>query len=293
MLATGLVLAAALAGAAGTTAHMETNIAAALERVAALKLLDYEAEYELQVRGRPVKARGIRFVDRRAAEEVLASGLTTGCGDSAGVFYHLLRAQGAELLFLQSADLSIANYLRFKAAGHTGVAVKDPASGRWTLVDPTAGKVLSRDWDPKSPLYGRRWIGHIGAAEGYFSQINEREGVGEFFQRTLSRVPKEVWDRELIGIDFVLEAAAGGPDGLVSDPDVRAFVALYSGVDRRLGFNPRRRVSVRLRPRPKGSGFMCDKDAAGFFCEIAPSRGMGERLFDFVEDSVHRLGPKL
>lgn len=281
------VFACGPAGAAGRPGAREA-IDGALARVAKLRPMDPAKRYTLPVHGKKVSEGYDFFVDRRTPQEVLASGLTTGCGDTAAAFYTLMKPSGFELLFLQSADLSLSNLLGFISAGHTGVGVKDPESGRWFLVDPTAGEVVSEDWDPTTTLYGsgsmRRWIGYRGAPEGYLAQTAPPGDVGRFFRKTLKTAPREALEREIAGLDVVLDPSMFLEDGTTANPGAEAFVALYSGLDRRLGFSPARRVKAVIRDSGQRSGGVtCRPKAGEIDCVISRGYSMDERLFTFIE----------
>jgi hypothetical protein len=261
----------------------DSKIDAAMKRVARLEYMDMQKKYELPVHGKTLRADGIDFVDRRTAKEVLDSNLSTGCGDSAGAFYELLKPAGYEMLFLQSADISVANLLDFVSAGHTGVAVREPESGKWLLADPTNRKILSRDWDPKSKLYGRRWIGYIGQPEGYYSQITAENGVGEFFLRTLKTVPASVLNEQIVGLDFVLEPG-------FENREARKFALMHSGLYERLGIKPKHRVTIRL-AEGSSQGIRCHTEGKEFFCDVGRRNHLGDRDFTWIEESAVEHAP--
>jgi len=79
-------------------------------------------------------------------------------------------------------------------------AVRKPGTqAPWWLVDPTARRVLSKDWDPASPSFEANgkwfWIGFIGQA-GSYPAHNARQ-LRDFYDRTLQSVPQAILDREI------------------------------------------------------------------------------------------------
>ena len=80
---------------------------------------------------------------RRTAEQVLASGFTTGCTDSALAALPLLRALGIPSVYVDTARRdSLEND---GIAGH--VFVEALLDGRWTLLDPSRGTFPTRYGD--------------------------------------------------------------------------------------------------------------------------------------------------
>jgi hypothetical protein len=136
-----LVVGLLLASWTTAQATVRDDIIAALARVAELKPMETGRTHSLPARGETMTGANNDFLRRREPNEILSSGLSTGCGDYAAAFYGLLRAKGASLLWIDSAELSATSLLD-QSDGHTGVAVKDPETRRWILVDPT-GEDLS------------------------------------------------------------------------------------------------------------------------------------------------------
>ena len=147
---------------AAASVSTEKNIYSALARVSKLEMMRAGRDYTLLIGTAVVTGEKEVFLRRRTPDEILAGGLSSGCGDHAAAFYGILKRQGYGLLFVDSVELSVASILE-KFSGHTGVAVRDAASGKWILVDPTSSEIINRDWDTSSKLYRSPaedfWIG--------------------------------------------------------------------------------------------------------------------------------------
>src|SRR5579872_6091914 len=136
-----------------------------LAEISKLKDMEQGKVYELPAGGKMMSGYGDDFLRRRTAQEVLASGLASGCGDYAISFLYRLEQCGFKANFIDSAQISTAS-LQTHDSGHTVVAVRDETVGRWILADPTAGRVISENWEPSSKtFYGNYWIGYFRSEE--------------------------------------------------------------------------------------------------------------------------------
>jgi hypothetical protein len=266
--------------AAGDLHH---DIADALTRIAGLARMKQDGrKYTLPVGGKPVAAISDEFLRRRTSEEILASGLSSGCGDEALAFYDLLRKKGYAVRFLDAAKLSVGSLLT-RAEGHTGVTVQEPNSSRWILVDPTNRKIVSEDWDTASKIYagpaGRFWIGFFGPYESY--AWRSYKDLKAFYARTLRKVPSSVLDEELVRISY-----SSSPS--LANPRYKAFVDKYAAAYEELGVQPRREANVIFSDFPSGRyGGECRRiGPAEFDCSVGRDAAMDLLWFYYVEDFV-------
>ncbi|MFP4282474.1 MAG: hypothetical protein ACLFU2_07630 [Opitutales bacterium] len=89
------------------------------------------------------------------------------------------------------------HHCRTRGALHRYGPAAAPATG-W-LVDPTARRVLSTDWDPASRQFEANgktfWIGYAGPPEDY--PVRSPESLRSFYDQTLETVPAAVLESAL------------------------------------------------------------------------------------------------
>lgn len=269
------------------------DIKSAFDRVAGLRMMaeDGRSTYTLPARGQSLSGLCDDFLRRRTPDEILASGLSSGCGDYAAAFYGLMRQKGASLLYVDSAELSAASLLN-RDNGHTGVAVKDPANGRWLLADPTNRKILSEAWSPDAKIYdgpaGRMWIGYVGRLEDY--PVKSHDELKAFYDRTLRAVPAAVWDEELVRLEFSTGPSMLGPDGAYLNARCPQFLQRYGGVYDQLGVHPKRRAQVLFSDESlNAAGKDCRRTGAGSWeCFVKRAAAMSPGWFSYIETQVMR-----
>lgn len=276
-------LAALLVAGQPAFADFSGDFDAALARVARLKALETGRTYSLPARGETLTGTSEDFLERREPDEILASGLSSGCGDHAAAFYGLLRATGAQLKYIQAVELSASSLLE-RFSGHTAVAVQDPKTDRWLLVDPTKNKVLSRDWDLSARVFhspaGRFWTGYSGPLEEYPAKSPAQ--LKSLLRRTLRLVPAPVWDKEVPRLDF-------SADPSIANPRTIAFLERFSAVYDDLGLRPETRVEVRFKDGGPGFAGDCRRSGlASWTCHVGRDAAMDQRWFSWVERAVMR-----
>lgn len=269
-------------------ASVPDDIAAALAQVGALKVMQAGRTYSLTVGTEAVAGTHVAFLSRREPEEVLSSGLSSGCGDHAAAFYGLLRAKGVQdLKYIEAVELSVSSLLE-RFSGHAAVAVKDPASDSWVLVDPINGKVVSERWDPAAKVLrtpaGRFWIGYAGRLEDY--PVKSPEQLKKSFRRGLRAVPVEDWDREVVRLDIGPGPSMSGDAGSFANKNFPAFRDKYSGIYDELGVRPRERVSVAFTDGGPGYAGDCKRTRRDAWeCSVGRDAAMDQTLFVWVERS--------
>ena len=190
------LLAALLLGACARPppGTVEATIEATFRELREIRMMKPGQDYAVTVAGQPEHGPKERFLRRRTAAEIWASGLSTGCGDYALAFIERLSAEGVPTLLIDAAELSPRS-LETRFAGHAVVAVWIAGEpGAWWLVDPTARNILERPWDPAAPTFearGKRfWIGFRGPVEDY--PVDGPESLRAFYDRTLQALPEDV-----------------------------------------------------------------------------------------------------
>ena len=274
-----------LAGAAfpGPTAATETEraITAALAKVRRLESMRPGKTYTLPARGENVSGKSDEFLRRRDPAEILASGLSCGCGDHAAAFYGLMREKGAKLLYLDAARISAASWVA-RDHGHTGVAVFDPEISRWVLVDPTNGRLLSYDWDPEAKIYqapgGPYWIWYLCKLEDYPARNHAQ--LREGYDRALRSIPPEVWEREAVRIEF--SAGKGS-----QNPRLGGFIKRYAKIFAELPFKLSRRARVTILDSGEGASGECHRSGPdAWACPVGRDSAMSPSFFSYVEEKV-------
>lgn len=271
-----------LARAGASAASVREDIKESLARMAHIKMMAPGQTYTMMARGNLLTGDKEVFLRRREPEEILSSGLSSGCGDYAAAFYGLMREKGATMLYVDAAELSGAS-LANRNNGHTGVAVKDPSSGSWILTDPTSRRVLLDRWDSSRKIYksgeGRFWIGFLGKLEDYPEK--SPENLKAFYDRTLKAVPKSVWEDEIV----CLELVPAGSD----NPRLDRFLDRFSGLCEKFGINPKRAAKVELSNGGDDAVSECfPKESGVWNCRVGRQSSMSAGLFGGIESDVKR-----
>ena len=116
------------------------SIQSGLERLKSIGMMKTGRKYTAMIGGKEHSGRKEFFLRKRGPEEILSSELSSGCGDYAFAFYHLMRLRGLDTILLDSAEMTMTSLTRLRPTNHTGVAVHDRKQNRWILVNqPPAG----------------------------------------------------------------------------------------------------------------------------------------------------------
>ncbi len=213
----------------------------ALDKVKKIKMMKPGLEYTVMVEGRQERGQKELFLYRRAADEILASGLSSGCGDYATVFYSLMRKTGLDVRFIHAVDLSL-NSLLYNFSDHTGVVVSDDR--QWILVDPTQGKVISQNWDTGSQIYEDKfWIAFNGPRENF--PVKGADQLKKFNKNGLKTVPKNVLNKKISGFDINIDASLLTPDGNPS-AEAQSFEEKVSEVFAEYDIAPNKKIELTI-----------------------------------------------
>ena len=269
--------------------NIKNDIESALNRVQKLKMMEPQKEYTIKVGTTELTGPKEIFLRIRTPQEILSSGFSSGCGDYAIAFYGLISKTKTEILFLDSVELSVSSIIN-EFSGHTGVSVKDPETEKWILVDPTAGDIISYDWDPSSKIYrtknGNFWIGYKGKLENYPYKTPKK--LREFYKNTIKNIPTDILNSEIIGLKFKIGKTGSSQGESFFNSRIPQFISDYSEIYEKLRITPQKYVRVILSPGSAGCESYCEKSGtAEINCHIGANSAMSGSLFSWIEHKVH------
>lgn len=267
--------------------NIRVQIENALAEVSKLKNMQQGKVFELPAGGKMMSGYGDDFLRRRTAQEVLASGLASGCGDYAISFLYRMEECGFKANFIDSAEIS-THSLRTHDSGHTVVAVRDEAVGRWILADPTSGVVITENWDPASKMfYGNYWIGYYGPLAQY--PAHDHDSLKQFYAATLKTIPQEVLTEHLFRLNFVVDQSLIGKDGEYLNPRLAAFLRENGEFLEKQGIFPKREIEVRLvKGGDDATGKLNYSEGNGFVCTVGLKSAMSSSFMSYLETQVGR-----
>ena len=224
---------------------IEEDINAAFDHLNGLQGMKPGQHYELAVGGRKEIGIPDDFLRRRTGSEILASGWSSGCGDYALAFVHLMERRGYQTLLVDSAEISLSS-LESHFAGHVVVAVRDTADAGWALVDPTNKRTLSNNWSVNDKtFYGDRyWIGYCGPPADY--PVHGPEELKEFYAKTLSRVPRDFWNHHFFRFNFKVDSSLLANDGSCLNPNIPELARNQEQALARFGIRPEIQITILL-----------------------------------------------
>lgn len=214
--------------------------------------------YTLKAGGEDLTGVGDDFLRRRSAGEIAASGLSCGCGDNALVFVDRITRRGYEALVIDSAQISFHS-LTNKFDGHVVVAVRPRGTGQariseqqnaWWLVDTTALNYLSFDWSPEEKSFVASgsvyWIGFCGPVETYVGKIRSPAELKKFYEETLSRVPRDFFNRHLYRLAFTIDPSLLDAEQRLLNPRVPNLTKQQAEIFTTYGVSPEKVLPVLL-----------------------------------------------
>jgi hypothetical protein len=275
---------------AGTTVHdIKYVIGNAIEP---LKQMQPGKVYSLQSdTGETISGLKEAFLRKRTAQEILRSGLASGCGDYALVFYKEMERLGYKVNLVEGIELSICG-IQSAFSGHVVVEVIDKTTKKSMLVDPTALKILSEDWDNASKFFttkagdmpsGRRfWIFFRGSAENYRKEIMDEDTLRSAYGKAISSIDPNVAFESLIRIKFSIDT-----DSFEKATELRSraerlisrYESMLHQVSVALNMEPERIVHIRivLDPEAEHSSF------ANGILRVCRDSAMSDSLIGFTE----------
>jgi hypothetical protein len=269
------------------SSDIRVQIESALAEVSKLKNMEQGKVFELPAGGKMMSGYGDDFLRRRTAQEVLASGLASGCGDYAISFIYRMEQCGFKTNFIDSAEISTQS-LRTHDSGHTVVAVRNEAVGRWILADPTAGRVITENWNPVSKtFYGNYWIGYYGPVDQY--PAHDHDTLKQFYAATLKTIPSEVMAEHLFRFKFVVVQSLIGKEGEYLNPRLAAFLRDNGKFLEELGIRPKREIEIRLVKGGDDALSRLDKSENGaYVCTVGLKSAMSLGFISYLEAQVGR-----
>ncbi|HMD70941.1 MAG TPA: histidine kinase [Bryobacteraceae bacterium] len=250
-------------------------------RVGALKPMQYGKVYTLSAGGKLMTGGPDDFLRRRTAEEILASGLTTGSGDIAIVALSVAAKRGLEAAFVDSAQISTQS-LEYGFAGTAVIAVRDPKSGVWARIDGTLREVGFPFPPTQKSLYGSYWVGFRGRLADY--PAHDPESLKKFYRDTLNTIPPEVLNKHLFRFAFSVESSLRNPDGALRNPNLGRFLADNGKILAAHGVHPVSEIAIRLvAGRQDAESYLDYSDKDGWVCALGLQSACGLDLVSYFE----------
>ena len=241
--------------------------------------------YELPVGGAVMTGQKERFLRNRTAQEIIESKLSSGCGDFARVFIHLMQKFNLQILFIEGVEISIASLLT-GFSGHVVVAVKDEKKDRWILTDPTLKTILSEDWSPDDRVFlNMYWIGYQGSLDDY--SVTNAEELKVFYRKTLDEIPAGVWNRTIVGLNLAVDASLKTGDGGYINPNIPGLLRTIPEVMKKYGIHPERWADVLLVKGDEGYRSRMEySEETGWVCRVGLQSTLSPSFISYLEHKV-------
>jgi hypothetical protein len=275
-------------GCLSAAADLKPQIDAAFAEMKVIGQMRPGQVYSVEVAGRKETGKKEWFLRRRTAPEILASGLSCGCGDYAVVFVDLMQKRGLEPLLVDGAALS-SQSLESHFSGHAVVAVRRAPGEAWYLADPTNRKILSENWSQGDRFFrgpgGLYWIGYCGPLKDY--PAHDAEELKAFYARTLESIPRDFLNERIYRLRFIVDASLTDRDGKYLNPRLAPFLDLQSDILGRFGIHPEKQVEIRLVRGADGDGTSIRRAAGGrWVAELGLQSGCSASLLGYFEQRV-------
>ena len=267
-------------------------IQSGLERMKSIRMMETGRTYAATIGGKEYTGRKEFFLRKRGPEEILSSELSSGCGDYAFAFYHLMRARGLDVMLLDGAEMTMTSLIKLQA-NHTGVAVHDRKQNRWILVDPTSRSIISEHWDKRRRMYqGVFYVTFKGSLKDYRTKVTDWDSLTRMHEEALSKAPKELLKRELVELEFVVDNSMRTADGEL-DQRTKEFLANASTIAteaaRRIGSPLERKVRVRLVRAETGASSRIEySEKDQWVCHVGNESAMSLSLLSYAERAVRQ-----
>jgi hypothetical protein len=212
-------------------------------RVKDLKPMENGKVYTLSAGGKLLTGVPYDFLRRRTAQEILASGLTTGNGDNAIVALFLVQQRGLEAEFVDAAQISTES-LENAFSGTARIAVRDPYDGVWTRIDPAING-YSKSFPPTEKRFeGNYWVGFRGRLAD--SPAHDPESLKKFYRDTLNSMPREVLNEHLFRFRFTVDSSLLNSNGTYRNQNLGRFLADNGKILAAHGVHPVNEIAIRL-----------------------------------------------
>jgi hypothetical protein len=251
-------------------------------RVKDLKPMDYGKVYTLSAGGKPMTGVPYDFLRRRTAQEILASGLTTGNGDNAIVALFLVQKRGLEAAFVDTAQISTES-LESGFSGTAVIAVRDPGDGAWARIDPAING-YSKSFPPtEKRIDGNYWVGFRGRLADY--PAHDTESLKKFYRNTLNSIPPEVLNENLFRFRFTVDSSLLNRNGTYRNPNLDRFLADNGKILAAHGVHPVHEIAIRLAAglQDAESYLEYSDDKKEWVCFLGLEHPCGLRLVSYFE----------
>jgi hypothetical protein len=267
------------------SSDVRKSIERAIGQVSGIQMMESSRTYTLPVGGAPVTGRKEEFLRRRTAAEILASRLSSGCGDYAVAFIQLIEKCGLRTLLADGAEMS-AQSLQSRFSGHAVVAVRDDRDGHWILADPTNKRILADPWSPTDKIFGGMyWIGFSGPLSDY--PAHDAASLRSFYDRTLKSIPTEVLNRHVVRMRFTVDPSLIGEDGKYLNPNLGKFLENNGRILDELGLRPETEVRIRLvKGGDDARSALQYSEEAGWVCTLGLRSGCSAGFAGYLERTV-------
>lgn len=270
-------------------------IQSVFDELRSLKAMQSGASYTLRAGGTELSGPKETFLRRRTAGEIAESGLSCGCGDYALVFIERIRRSGFEALLVDAAQISSLS-LAHTFAGHAVAAVrpKGDAAAPWWLVDPTARKILSRDWSPQAKTFTASghvyWIGYCGPVEAY--PVRTPTELKRFYADTLATAPREFLNGALPRLVFTIDPSLENGNGGYLNPRVTRLQAQQDEIFSKYGITPEHQVPILLTRGGDNASTSLDLVDDRWVAQIGLKSACSPSLLSYFEGKVGPTPPK-
>ena len=269
-------------------ATIPAKIQAACEALKLIKPMETGKRYDLPGVNSMLTGRNDDFLRLRSGGQIVESGLSCGCGDYALAFMNLMEPAGAEMRIVDGAEISLRS-LESHFSGHVVVAVRDPSSQHWILVDTTQREVLSDNWpaDAKTFRDDQFWIGYAGPLEGY--PVHGPGELKQFLGATLAKVPPGFINHQMIRLRLKIDASLYGQDGKCLNPYVEGFASLQDSLLKKYDIHPEREVDVLLvKGGDNYEGVITHDDKRGWVCTVGLQSGCSAGFIDYMNQMIRK-----
>lgn len=241
--------------------------------------------YELPVGGVVMTGQKERFLKNRTAQEIIESKLSSGYGDFAKVFIHLIGKFNLQTQFIEGVEMSVASLVT-GFSGHVVVAVKDEKNDRWILTDPTLKMIVSEDWSPEERVFlNMFWIGYQGSPDDY--AVTNAEELRAFYRKTLDGIPAEAWNRTIVGLNLAVDASLKTEDGDYINPNIPGLLSTIPEVMQKYDIHPERWADIRLVKGDEGYRSRMEySEEAGWVCRVGIKSALSPGFISYMEHKI-------
>jgi hypothetical protein len=251
-----------------------------------LSPMSYGRFYTLTVGGKPMTLPSGEFLRRRTGREILESGMSDGGGDNALAAIYLFQQKGYETHFVDSVEISTASPVN-GSSGAAAVAVRDPKTGVWGLVNPQPGQhgFYYAFTSARKLLYGRYWIGFDGRLANY--PAHDPRSLRDFYRITFNSIPRGVLNERLFQFQFSIDSSLIAPDGRFRNPHLEALLRDNGKLLASYNVHPVNAVAIRLVAGRRDEEANLEYSYQdGWVCTLGLDNACGLGLISYLEERL-------